>query len=304
MTAIIYSRDTLDACMRQAAAERPSDNWYLLADAAQFHHIDVSDWEREAQHGGWGNLLKANPEGGEADLTAWLVPLTPLSDGAEGFDVPDWVDVDAYPFATMWIQSPYTLDQITYHWQRLIDVLLPNRKVGLLRFYDACALQHMLQVVDGEQWDVLSAPVRRWAFCDRTGHLEIKTREPSSVLAAFSLELSLEQFEALKRLTHADRIILDMKAAGWLALDADQFTTFERVDRCVKVAEAHGMTDLPRQFELTAATLSWPREAIDSDALAHVLRNCAASGDSPLKMIEEASMVNAFSPIPHYSESR
>jgi hypothetical protein len=139
--------------------------------------------------------------------------------------MPDWMDLDECPFAATWIQSPYTLYQLTYHWQRLVDAHLPAKKLGMLRFYDGCALQHMVQVLDEDQWETLSAPVQCWIYCDRAGEIQTVQREPAAAPASFPLELTAGQVESLKSCTHVDRIILDLKVAEWLAPDTDAFET-------------------------------------------------------------------------------
>jgi len=272
------------ARVEQGRIEHPSDHWYLLVDAAQLPHSETFDWAREAQRGRWGNLLLANPEGKEADLTAWLVPLS--LDPTENA-VPEWLDVEAYPFAGTWIQSPYSLYQIGYHWRVLVDVHLPDKKMGVLRFYDACALQHLSHVLDGEQWKTLTAPVRRWIFCDRTGQLQCKERDPAPALASYPLELSEEQFQALQARTHADRIILNMKAEGWLTASGDPFAIFERVSEVIQVAELYGIYELRRQYEFAVAALPWPREMLHSDELGGLLRSAAQGGDSLAKNLPD-----------------
>jgi len=287
MTRLTPFCSALRARIEQDTIEHPSDKWYLLVDAAQLPYSETLDWARQAERGRWENLLLANPEGKEADLTAWLVPLPP--DPAENA-IPKWLDVDAYPFAGTWIQSPYSLYQIGYHWRVLVDVHLPDKKTGVLRFYDACALQHLSHVLDGEQWETLTAPVRRWFFCDRTGQLQCEERSPASALASYSLELSPEQLQALQARTHADRIILNMKVEEWLPLDADPFGTFQRMFEVVRVAESHGVYDLRRQYEFAIATLPWPREMLYSDELGSLLRSAEYTCDSLLETLPELSI--------------
>jgi hypothetical protein len=282
-------RSQLGEQFLEASVRHPSDYWYVLVDAAQYPYTESLDWAKEAQYGHWGNLLLANPEGQEADLTAWLAP---LSGGPEGIALPAWLDLEACPFATTWIQSPYTLYQVTYHWQRLVDAHLPNKKVGMLRFYDGCALQHMMQVLDEDQWNTLSAPVRRWIYCDRTGDLQTMQREPAAALASFPLELTAGQVDALKSATHVDRIILDLRVAEWLAPDADPFDAYAQISERVRIAKAHSICDLPRQFQLAATTLHWNQDWLRSDELDQRLSSIGAAEDAVIDAL--ADLQEAF----------
>jgi hypothetical protein len=277
MKRLAQFRSTLNEHFVEASTSHPTDNWFMLVDAAQYPHNDSIDWGREAQYGRWGNLLLANPEGQEPDLTAWLVP---VSGASHGLDLPGWVDLEARPFATTWIQSPYTLYQLTYHWQRLVDVYLPKKKLGMLRFHDGCALQHLMGVLDADQWDSLSAPVRHWIYCDREGTVQAKSREPAPALASFPLELDEEQLALLKRATHVDRIILDLKVAEWIAPDIDVFEAQALVSPRVRIAEQCDIFDLQRQFEVVATTLEWDAECLASSELTSRLQAASSSGDS------------------------
>jgi len=255
MTRLAQFKKTLDARFLDASVTDPADNWFMLVDAAQYPHNDAMDWGREAQYGRWGNLLLANPEGQEPDLTAWLVP---LAGDSHGLDLPGWVDLD-----------------------------LPKKKLGMLRLYDGCALQHMFGILDEDQCDTLSAPARHWLYCDRAGDLQMKSREPAGALASFPLELTEEQVTLLKRATHVDRIILDLKVAEWLPHDADAFDAYELVSERVKIAQRYNIPELSRQFEFVATTLRWSPEWLASNELTSRLREVSSTGNSIVDALAE-----------------
>src|SRR5262249_32672570 len=154
---------------------------------------------------------------------------------------------------------------------------LPKKKMGTLRFYDGCALQHMHGILDQDQWNTLSAPVRQWFYCDREGVLQARSGEPAATLASFPLELTEEQVDRLKRATHIDRIILDLKVAEWMPHDIDAFEAYGLVSERVSVAARYNICDLPRQFEFVAMTLQWSTEWLTSNELASCLRNVSST---------------------------
>jgi len=176
---------------------------------------------------------------------------------------------------------------LTYHWQRLVDAHLPKKKLGMLRLYDGCALQHMFGILDEDQCDTLSAPARHWLYCDRAGDLQMKSREPAGALASFPLELTEEQVTLLKRATHVDRIILDLKVAEWLPHDADAFDAYELVSERVKIAQRYNIPELSRQFEFVATTLRWSPEWLASNELTSRLREVSSTGNSIVDALAE-----------------
>lgn len=256
--------------------------WFVTIDASQISGEPMVDWQAYASQLHWSNLLKGTSEGEEADLTCWLAPLNEqiLKLSIEISQL--------HPFSCTWFNSQWDKESIGRYWQLTTQVNLPNGKYGLFRFYDACILTPLQQILTPNQWLALSAPVERWSYIDRKGQLTELTQVAQKTKSPSQISLNPTQILALKEAGLADSIILTMQVNEHLPTNYDRFATYQQVAAAIKLLKQYQVNDHQQQYIFSQLTQTWqPEDFIAPEVVQYIAR--IQDGADIIEMTEAAN---------------
>lgn len=270
----------------QVAPEVPTAKWFATIDTAQVRRDKGINWQDLSIIQRWKNLLQGSSEGREADLTCWLVPLS---------DETLQMTVDlgkSSPFCCTWLQSNWSINEISTYWNQSTNPRLPDGGNGLLRFYDACVLGALQPVLTPDQWKMLTAPLTQWLYIDRNGTLANINVPAQEFRHDGKLTLNKTQLKQLRNAGAADNIIFNMQANERLPENIDPFATYQKISAALALLGKHNIAKSQDQYLFSTLTLDWPLAHFATPAVDQALANYKMGETDLIQLVEQHSPEN------------
>lgn len=131
---------------------------YALIDGLQYEHCLGEEIKKDERT----KPLFYQPEDtGIAFAGPWLKEMT-LSP-QEDFDILIRLENEAP--GVSWLFSEWHYWELFYHLAKHLDIILPDNKIALLRYYDPRVLIQLPHVLTKQHWLTIVSPLHEWRFC-------------------------------------------------------------------------------------------------------------------------------------------